>query len=94
MVHCAYEDPGPASSEAAHRPWRAAGLSTRAIGSALRVGKSTVERDLATVLDGSVEVQSLDGRTRPATQPARPASPWGFYGRGGTLLRLQVPVRR
>ncbi len=53
---------------------RAAGLSTRAIGSALGVGKSTVERDLATVPDGPVEVQSLDGRTRPSTQPARPQS--------------------
>lgn len=51
------------------------GLSTRAIGAALGVGATTVKRDLATGPDGPVDrppVQSLDGRTRPATQP-RPA---------------------
>lgn len=55
---------------------RAAGLSTRAIGTALGIGKGTVDRDLATAPSGAVEqpttVRSLDGRARPATQPARP----------------------
>lgn len=51
---------------------RSAGLSTRAIGSALGVGMTTVKRDLSTGPSGPVEVQSLDGRTRPATQPPRP----------------------
>lgn len=57
---------------------RAAGLSTRAIGSALGVNNATVARDLASVAnatDEPVAVQSLDGRTRPATQPQRPAAP-------------------
>lgn len=53
---------------------RSAGLSTRAIGSALGVDPSTVRADLASAGNPPVEtVQSLDGRTRPATQPARPA---------------------
>lgn len=55
---------------------RSAGLSTRAIGSALGVGDATVRRDLSTAPDDAVEqpttVQSLDGRTRPASQPPRP----------------------
>lgn len=53
---------------------RQTGMSTRAIGAALGVGKSTVDRDLATVPGGTVEptrITSLDGRERPATMPAR-----------------------
>jgi len=55
---------------------RAAGLSTRAIGSALGVNDRTVRRDLpsaANAADEPATVRSLDGRTRPATQPPRPA---------------------
>lgn len=56
---------------------RAEGMSTRAIGSALGIGKSTVDRDLGTVPSGTDEperVTGLDGRERPATQPERPAA--------------------
>ncbi len=56
---------------------RSAGLSTRAIGTALGVSDGTVRNDLSTAQDYAVEapavVTSLDGRTRPATQPPRPA---------------------
>lgn len=58
---------------------RSAGLSTRAIGSALGLPKSTVADDLATARSRTVEqpteVRSLDGRTRPATKPPRPPAP-------------------
>lgn len=57
---------------------RQSGMSTRAIGSALGIGKSTVDRDIASVPDGTDEpatVISLDGRGRPATQPSRIAAP-------------------
>lgn len=52
---------------------RAEGMSTRAIGSALGVDHSTVVRDLPTGADAPVppeRVTSLDGRQRPARQPA------------------------
>lgn len=51
-------------------------MSTQAIGSALGVSNSTVAGDLSTVRDRTDDlpatVTSLDGRTRPATQPPRP----------------------
>lgn len=52
---------------------RGAGMSTRAIGSALGVHKDTVRNDLAATGENSPvdTVQSLDGRQRPATQPAK-----------------------
>lgn len=50
---------------------RAEGMSTRAIGSALGVGQSTVRRDLSTEPNGSVDrITGLDGKSRPATRPA------------------------
>lgn len=56
---------------------RSAGLSTRAIGAAIGVDQKTVVNDLATEENSSVglpdTVTSLDGRVRPATQPARRA---------------------
>jgi len=55
---------------------RSAGLSTRAIASALGVNKDTVRRDLPTGANAPDEpgtVRSLDGRERPASQPPRPA---------------------
>lgn len=56
---------------------RGAGMSTRAIGSALGVHHSTVEGDLKST-GGNPPVQperitSLDGRERPAAMPPRPA---------------------
>lgn len=53
---------------------RSAGMSTRAIGAALGVGKSTVDRDLSSVPDGTVpeRVVGLDGKERPATRPPSP----------------------
>lgn len=58
---------------------RESGLSTRAIGSALGVADQTVRADLGRVRDSTQlpdTVRSLDGRERPATQPARaPAAP-------------------
>jgi protein gp37 len=58
---------------------REAGLSTRAIGSALGVDQKTVVNDVrATEENSSVHpanVLSLDGRTRPASQPPRPTRP-------------------
>lgn len=56
---------------------RSEGMSTRAIAPIVGVGKSTIDRDLATVPNGAVEpgtvitgtVVSLDGRQRPAFQP-------------------------
>ena len=55
---------------------RGAGMSTRAIGSALGVDQSTVVRDLATDASASVEaperVTGLDGRERPAAMPRPP----------------------
>lgn len=52
---------------------RDAGLSTRAIGQALGVSNSTVAADLDCSESNSRpdQVTSLDGRTRPAAQPAR-----------------------
>jgi len=54
---------------------REAGMSTRAIGSAIGASEATVRRDLATASSDAVErpakVISLDGRERPATMPAR-----------------------
>lgn len=56
---------------------RLAGMSTRAIGSAVGVDHSTVVRDLAASgADAPVErVMSLDGRERPATRPPDPVPP-------------------
>lgn len=56
---------------------RAAGMSTRAIGSAIGASDTTVVRDLqSTASNEAVEqpetVTSLDGRQRPAARPARP----------------------
>ena len=53
---------------------REAGMSTRAISSALGVSQSTVVNDLPTEQNYSVEpitVTSLDGRKRPAQKPPR-----------------------
>lgn len=58
---------------------RAAGMSQRAIGSALGLSQPTVNRELrrATDSDESVgrpeRITSLDGRERPATRPQAPA---------------------
>ena len=54
---------------------RQAGMSTRAIGTALGVSKDSVHRDLASVSSETVPeaVRSLDGRERPTTQPPRAA---------------------
>lgn len=81
---------------------RSAGLSTRAIGSALGVGEATVRRDLSsTAPDDAVEqpstVQSLDGRTRPASQPPRPlpspaSGPAVPAGNGSGAGEPAVPV--
>ncbi|MEU6342172.1 hypothetical protein ABZ883_14665 [Streptomyces sp. NPDC046977] len=59
----------------------AAGMSTRAIGSAVGAGNATVHRDIqATVSDGTdgqpQAVLSLDGRERPATRPASEPNIW------------------
>lgn len=55
---------------------RSAGLSTRAIGSALGVSPQTVSNDLDRLSTSGQSVPesvtSLDGRTRPASQPQRP----------------------
>lgn len=54
---------------------RGAGMSTRAIASAVGVHHSTVADDLATVGNPTVDVVTgLDGRTRTAT-PVRPTAP-------------------
>lgn len=51
---------------------RGAGMSQRAIGAALGISAATVNKDLSTVQDRTVEqpakVTSLDGRQRPAAQ--------------------------
>lgn len=56
---------------------REAGLSTRAIGSALGVDHKTVVNDIQSTGEfspvGPGKVTSLDGRQRPATQPVRPS---------------------
>lgn len=55
---------------------RMAGMSTRAIGTALGVSHQTVQRDLSTGPDGPVQperIVSLDGRERPASRPQSPA---------------------
>lgn len=56
---------------------RLAGMSTRAIGSALGVAKGTVDNDLARLANSGQSVTpervvSLDGRERPAVMPERP----------------------
>lgn len=51
------------------------GMSTRQIGAALGVGKSTVDRDIATVPNGTDEprrVSSSDGKTRTYTTTPQP----------------------
>lgn len=51
------------------------GLSTRAIAGAMGIDQSTVSRtptDADASVDPPARVQSLDGRSRPATQPLRP----------------------
>lgn len=55
----------------------AQGLSTRTIAAALGVGKSTVDRDLAGVPDGTPALPRIghDGKTYSATQPARSVVP-------------------
>lgn len=57
---------------------RSEGMSTRAIASAVGTSKDTVQRDLSTVSNETVEqpqtVTSLDGRVRPATRP--PSDPY------------------
>jgi len=54
---------------------RDAGMSTRAIGQAVGVSYDTVQKDVKTtdrnLSDPPATVTSLDGRQRPATQPAR-----------------------
>lgn len=54
---------------------RSAGMSTRAIGSALGTSEATVRRDLSTASNDAVDppsrVVSLDGRERPAAHPHR-----------------------
>jgi hypothetical protein len=53
---------------------RLAGMSTRAIGSALGVSKDTVARELAGVSSATpVEIQGADGKTYAATRPSSPA---------------------
>lgn len=58
---------------------RLAGMSTRAIGSAIGVSKDTVARELSSVSSETDElperVMSLDGRERPATRPPDPIPP-------------------
>lgn len=61
---------------------RSAGLSTRAIGAALGIDKSTVRRDLPAAPDGArgadaprEPVVGQDGKAYPATQPARARMP-------------------
>lgn len=51
---------------------RRAGMSTRAIGSALGISKDTAARDLATVADETVpdRITGTDGREQPASRPA------------------------
>lgn len=55
---------------------RLAGLSTRAIASAVGVAQETVRRDLATDSNGSVaEVTGINGKTYAPTAPPRAPSP-------------------
>lgn len=58
---------------------RAHGLSTRAIGAALGTSEATVRRDLPSASDDAdgepARVHSLDGRSRPATQPRPDPTP-------------------
>lgn len=56
-----------------------AGMSTRAIGSALGASKDTVHRDLSSVSDETDDartVLSLDGRGRPASRPVAEENVW------------------
>lgn len=77
----------------------AMGLSTRAIGSALGVHHDTVASDLkkATVGNPTVArpstVQSLDGRTRPASQPPRPEPVHVVHTTTTTTEHLDVDPR-
>ncbi|MEU8264935.1 hypothetical protein AB0C02_30515 [Micromonospora sp. NPDC048999] len=58
---------------------RLVGMSTRAIGTALGISKDTAARALASVADETdalpATVQSLDGRSRPATRPKPTPAP-------------------
>ncbi len=54
---------------------RLAGLSQRAIGAALGVPKSTVDRDLSTAPDGAVEVTGVNGKTYASTRPTPAPGP-------------------
>lgn len=56
---------------------RLAGMSTRAIGSALGVSKDTVARDLGTVAPETVpdRITGMDGREQPSTRPSSPTGP-------------------
>lgn len=55
---------------------RQEGMSTRAIAAAVGVSHPTIQSDLkSTGKDLPDEITSLDGRTRPATQPARVIEP-------------------
>lgn len=59
----------------------AAGMSTRAIGSAVGASKDTVHRDLGATVSNETDdrpetVLSLDGRERPASRPAPDPNVW------------------
>lgn len=70
---------------------RGQGHSLRAIAGALGVGKSTVERDLATVPSGTVpeRVTGLDGKSRPAR---RPVIVTARHEREAARLREMLPL--
>lgn len=51
---------------------RGAGMSTRAIGSALGIGNKTAARDLAGVSSDTGEVTGLDGKSYPDSRPVPP----------------------
>lgn len=70
----------PATRAELAAPMREAGMSYRAIGSALGVSPPTLRRDLAATgphgpVAGPAVVTSLDGRTRPASRPAPAPAP-------------------
>lgn len=65
----------PVERREAVRELRSAGMSTRAIGSAVGTSEATVRRDLSTASNDAVEperVLSRDGRERPAVRPSSP----------------------